>query len=261
MEYDGKLQELINNYKKKKKTPALLPTMHSTSCLIGENILQEDKLSVKVCPVFKEPLLYFFYGKPSYRVSSKHSHKSRTDCLRSPCCFIFDSHKIHAKYIYPFDTGAYSSGIFEDMIPSEIDIKKFQLEPDPTNIPEYVRAFFGNNENYLQGISSIDDKSFNNVVTFTLGQILSAKGTFEFDDRARTVEIISEDNLKVSDAIMAIIVPQPFVRNEAFKNFLKDHSDIDVITYFTHYPSDPASHNEAVFQKAIDYLKKRGEVL
>lgn len=260
MDYDRKVQDLIKNYKSKEQMPVLLPTMHSTSCLIGEKILQEDKLSVKDCPVFNESLLYYFYGKPAYRVSSKHSHKSRTDCLRSPCCFVLDSKKIHAKYIYPFDTGAYSSGIFEDMIPLEIDIRKFQLQPDPTNIPEYVRVFFGNNINYLQGISNVNVKSLNNVVTFTLGQILSARGSFEFDDRARTVEIISEDSLKLSDAIMAIIVPQPFVRNEVFKDFVKNHSNIDVITYFTRYPSDPASHNEAVFQKAIDYLKKRGGI-
>lgn len=257
---NSKIQELIDRQETETKLPLLLPSMHSTDCIVGEKVLDANELTVMKCPVFNEPLLYFFYGKPVYKVSAKHKIP-RTDYLLSPCCFLLDSKKITAKYIYPFDTGAYKSGIYGDTIPSEMDIDSFQLKPDPTEIPEFIRTFFENNSNYLQGISTISDDQLNNAVTISLGSILRSQGVLPFDDRAKTVEIISACNVKLSEAAMAIIAPMPFLRNESFQCFTKAHPEIDVLTYFTHYPTDPYSHNEVIYQKAIEYLTQKEGML
>lgn len=241
-------------------TPALLPSMHSTTCHKVESVLEQDMLSATKCPVFNEMLLYFFYGKPSYKVSRKYA-EARTDNVILPCCFILDSKKISAKYVYPFDSGAYKSGIFDKIIPKGINIEDFQLNSAITEIPKYIQIFFQNNTNYLQGISTLSGECIDNSVTESLATLLKSTGAFDFDDRSKSVEIISSDNLKLSDALLAIVVPRPFLRNACFQQFKKNNPNIDVLTYYTHYPNFPSGYNEAVFQKVIDYLGNQKELL
>jgi len=240
-----------------KLMPKLLPSMHSTDCLATEKILKNDRLDVQECPVFKAPLLYYFYGKPVYKVATKNA-TPRTDYLYSPCCFIIDSEKIQPKYIYPFDTGAHSKGIYAKILPPVINVHEFELRPEIAAIPGFIRTFFGDNTNYLEGACTISGSELTNNTMVSLAELLQAKGVFTFDDRSRTVEIISDCSVKLSDITMAVIVPRPFLRNEYFKEFMKEYPQIDILSYFTHYPTDPSSHNEVIYQKAMEYLSQKG---
>ena len=72
----SKIQNAINKYSLGRTatiSQPVLPLMHSTTCENAENILENNLLSATHCGVFGTDLLYFFYGKPAYRVSSKIS--------------------------------------------------------------------------------------------------------------------------------------------------------------------------------------------
>lgn len=240
-------------------TPSLLPAMHSTNCVNSESMIKDDALFTTLCPVFEEPLLYLFYGKPSYKVSAKTA-TPRTDSLLSPCCFIVDTAQITAKYIFPFDSGAYKAGMYSKIIPDRISIHAFELDQDISLLPNFIRLFFGDNNNYLDGKCTVQDRFLSNSVTVSLGELLKSTGTFPFDDRAKTVEIISDCSIKISDAVMAMIIPLPFLRNEYLDSFIRQNPTIDIITYYPHYPIDPSCQNEAVYQKAREYLSQKGRL-
>ena len=71
----------------------LLPLMHSCECFDARNILTAQELEARFCNVFKERLLYFYYGKPSYPVGEKVK-AFRTDLEYLPVCFIVDLQKV-----------------------------------------------------------------------------------------------------------------------------------------------------------------------
>lgn len=253
------LQRFIQRTATTSSLPPLLPLMHSTSCSVTEDVLRQDELSATKCPVFHEDLLYLFYGKPSYKVSSK-VNASLTTSLFSPCCFIIDPNKVNVKRIFPFDTGAYSDDRYKNLIPHNIELEDFQLQPNIKSIPEFIKLFYTNNSNYLSGKCNISEDRLVNKVTISLGELLSASGVVAFDDRARTVEISSDSDIILSDAILAIIIPAPFRSNEYFKAFIKAHPKVEVIPYFIHYPQDPIMQNEAVYQAAMGYLSRKGGI-
>jgi len=235
----------------------LLPSMHSTSCHKAESIFKSGKLSVTYCHVFKEKFLYLFYGKPVYKVSEKN-REPRTDFLFSPSCFIIDTKKISSKHNFPFDTGAFHQRKYGGLFPNDVELSSYELPLDIEQIPKFINLFYGSNTKYLEGICCIADNHLTNSVSEFLGGLLKSAGITPFDDRAKTVEIISDEDVSISEAVLAFIVPKPFLRNEYFITFVKQNPHIDIITYFTHYPTDPCSHNEVVFQKAVDYLIEKG---
>lgn len=87
------------------------------------------------------------------------------------------------------------------------------------------------------------------------------KAVINLDDAETQIDTVLKELNDYINAGMAIIAPMPFLRNESFQCFTKAHPEIDVLTYFTHYPTDPYSHNEVIYQKAIEYLTQKEGML
>src|ERR1700689_2654259 len=85
----------------------LLPIFHTTdeNGLFG--IIKEQRLEPNTCPVTKEDLVFFFYGKSNYR---NRDAGDKYDELNLPVTFMFnlrmDGKKtISFKRFFPFDSG------------------------------------------------------------------------------------------------------------------------------------------------------------
>lgn len=240
--------------------PCLLPSMHSTSCFNAEEIYKENKIKVQLCDKFKKKLVYFFYGKPVYKVAQNET-QSRSDNLLSPVCFIVDTKKIPIKLIIPFDSGAYISKKYDNIFPDDFIskeklVKNFSLNNNINTIKIFIKNFYGNNENYLSGICCFNDNLACECSMESLINLLKSKGNFNFDDRAKTVEIICKKDIKLNKIVKAIIIPKNHINNKYFQDFKKKNPHVEVIAYKTHYPLCPVLLNEAVFQKAYDYITK-----
>ena len=77
---NSKIQELIDRQETETKLPLLLPSMHSTDCIVGEKVLDANELTVMKCPVFNEPLLYFFMASRSIRFQQSIRFPELTIC-------------------------------------------------------------------------------------------------------------------------------------------------------------------------------------
>ncbi len=237
----------------------LLPSMHSTDCKNAESILSNGEMITRPCSVFNgRPSLYFFYGKPAYRVSAK-VNCYRTDDVYSPCCFIVDTKKIDIKYMYPFDTGAENKGMYEKIQYNGLHVNDFELKPNVDSIQNYIQCFWGDNNNYLRGLGISLSEVNSSIILACLNTLLSSSGALDFDDRARTLEIITNVNVCIADTVKAIIVPSGFLGNYGLKSFIRDHPEVEVISFYSYYPANPSSYYGAVYQKAMEYISRKGE--
>lgn len=238
---------------------ALLPSMHSTTCHSAESIFRHGSISTTPCPVFNENLAYFFYGKPLFKVSPSYN-AATTNYMFGPVCFIVDTAKLKAKRIFPFDSGAFDKGMYAKILPNHAKKDDYQLSSNVNLIPRYVELFFGDNDLYQEGKSFPHSDVETSIITYSLALLLGASGVMDFDGRSRTIEISTDDEVSLSDCVDAIIIPAPFFRNSAFNTFHKNHPNIKVISYHVHFPENPCALNEAVYQRAADYISKQSEV-
>jgi hypothetical protein len=123
-----------------------LPFVHMTDAWVLNRILTSDLLQPRKCPYFNEDLLYLFYGRPSYRPNAKELASSLS--FMAPVCFVLRPESLSfIARMFPFDSGAFHNGLFQDFLHPQMTIADFALEPDLQNPARLVNGFFGSNEN------------------------------------------------------------------------------------------------------------------
>jgi hypothetical protein len=103
------LQEYVNN-KNGSNDYKFLPLCHTSKYSRCQTIAESSKLTKRHCDVYKEDLLYFFYGKSRYNVN-----RSNLDCIieidEMPVTFLFVFKKVleevRLKRYLPFDSGGF----------------------------------------------------------------------------------------------------------------------------------------------------------
>lgn len=248
------LNDYISSYAPASYTLEKLPLMHSCDCSACRQIIRGGSLEVRDCKVFKEKLLYFFYGKPSYPVSEKIT-TNRTDFEYCPVCFIVPLDKVSLYKIHPFDTGAFDANMYKDFFHHSMSIEEFELDNTVDSILQYIKVFYGNNDNYICGkatiASSTDDPCINGLIN-----LLTATGAFQFDERANTVEIMSSTSVPINTVVECIILPENLLRVPFIAKYLNDNK-IFHMEYTVRLRTAPSRYNEVVFEKAMEYIKMR----
>jgi hypothetical protein len=130
----------------------LMPLTHVTKGIGAEDIIRDGSVNPIDCKVFGEPLAYFFYGRPAYRVSGDGAIKFEAAC---PYCFIFEPTLIRsAKSIHPFDTGAFEKRLYKHVLVEEMNVEDFSLEQDETRPNRVIASLFPSMRDYFAGDTS-----------------------------------------------------------------------------------------------------------
>jgi hypothetical protein len=197
---------------KQAMSPTELPLVHTTSYDRLPAIQTSNTLHAASCKVFKEPLLYFFYGRPAYRDDSQIA--PTRDIGFYPICFVFRSGTIgsKAKRVYPFDTGAGHSGRYEPAIKRSIVVSDYQLLTEVESARKIVGAFFDTDKKYL----SNDPKSglvFSSTEAHAQSfyELIKGGGDPGCDDRYSTVEVQLGGSVDIRDGIIAVVLPTSFL--------------------------------------------------
>lgn len=235
-----------------------LPLLHSCDGYSTRNIINDKELKTTECPVFKEELLYFFYGKPAYPVSEKVAG-NRTDIEYLPVCFIVPSDKVMPYRVFPFDTGAFAGKLYSKHLHHKMKIDDFELENTIEETKRYIEVFFEDNDGYLAGqpssVRNTDDPYVEGLIS-----IHNITGEEEIDERANTVEVIANRNVSIEGNVECIIMPDALKKSRKVQNYLDKHKEIECRTYVARRLTAPGRYNEVVFQKAMDYLKEKGYI-
>ena len=248
------LNDYLQQHKIKSSHIDILPMLHSCECFDSRLIIESGQLETRLCKVFNKDLLYFFYGKPSYPVGEKVVG-NRTDIEYCPVCFIVNPQKVKIYRVFPFDTGAFSAEKYDDFFHRNMQLGEFELDSSLKAILTYIAIFFESNDNYIRGQTVIGIKE-NNPYINGLISILNAQGTHKIDDRAHTVEVISQECVSLKDAVECVIIPEDLLREDSIKAFL-DQYNIRQMEYTVRTLTAPSRYNEVVFEKVMEYLKIR----
>jgi len=237
----------------------LLPLMHSCECFDARSILNTQELEARFCDVFEKDLLYFYYGKPSYPVGEK-VEKNRTDLEYLPVCFIVDLRKVSIYKVYPFDSGAFFANIYSDFLHRHMKIDSFELPCNEEGIKSYLSFMFGDNEKYFDGVAIKRDLTGEPNLDALL-RMMTADGTMKFDERARTIEVVSKKSVQLKDALQCVILPLNLLQDDNIVAFLRDNN-IDVIPYKVRQLVHPTKYYGQIFELALNYIEtQKGGVL
>jgi len=181
--------------------------------------------------VIDETVVFTFYGRPAYRISS--SDKPLYETLKAPV-YILLKDDLFGDAItgYPFDSGAFKLELYNHFVEHELDLESFKFSPSGEAAKSLVECYFENNERYMRNsplaISGVEEDEFE---ARTLGKVLTRRNVNDrLDDRASTLEIGLSNDIPISNTnIEAVILPQQLADGDAIGRKLKDK---EIATYF-----------------------------
>jgi len=195
------------------ETEDKLHLLHTTSAYDFVDICQGDTLDPVRCEVFKEDLLYLFYGRPAYRTAVSVDKRLK---FNWPFSFIVAPERldeIHA--VYPFDTGAFALGLYEGFFHKKSKLEDFRLKGDISCAQKIVKNFYGSAENYFNGDANreldIPRSHFEAQGVHALAEmplsVQLGEGNFERDERSNSIEVQVQKNLSIKDCVIGLVAP------------------------------------------------------
>jgi hypothetical protein len=202
--------------------PPQLDLVHVTAAGHGRNILISGKIETRHCNVFGKDLVYAFIGRPAYHLrggDEKSDHMSQF-----PMVFVICPDRLEAPYhVYPFDTGAASSGTFAGGADPHVALENYELTPDLSAARRHIAWAFGDNRSYYDGVlrEGVEqnlagfqwaERSFFKIVS------LPATGRNRPDERASAIEIAYSRHIELRGNVRLVIMPQQFIEDGGRKN-------------------------------------------
>ncbi|MEH2510689.1 hypothetical protein V1291_002043 [Nitrobacteraceae bacterium AZCC 1564] len=233
----------------------LLPLTHITKGVTAHDIIDTGSIEPTQCEVFNEPLAYFFYGRPAYRIGGDGAVKVEASC---PYCFIFDSALIDkAKGIYAFDTGAFQNRLYKHYLSEEMNARDFSLGNDTSRPNKIIAKTFGSQISYFDGDLTKVVSADNGADPWEFHaraylNLLKSPGRNEPDDRICSIEIVLGEPVPLSGNLNAVVVPHTLWDKTKKAPWLKDLSDqgVEILPYLF-VPGRHPEHYHALLEVAV----------
>ena len=231
-----------------------LPLTHITKGVVAEDVMRSGRIEPSDCSTFDEPLAYFFYGRPAYRIAGHGVIKVEALC---PFCFIFKPDLIdRAKAVHAFDTGAFSMRMYSNIVPDEMKPNDFRL-PDASAANQLISSVFGSETAYFDGDTRnvtanppvVHPHQFHAKAYLDL--ILSP-GRNEPDDCIFTVEVVFGDPIPLSGSLLAVVLPHTLWSAGVKASWLESlaASSVKIVPY-EFIPGRSAEHYHTLMERAV----------
>jgi hypothetical protein len=236
----------------------LLPLVHVCDCHALRTIITAQKLSPRLCKVYSESLLYFFYGRPAYRLNNGELPVSMPALF--PSCLILDTHLVSGvKRIYPFDTGAFEAGLYSDLMNKNATRDDYIFCTEYSFIQKYIGYMYSSNKNYYDNVPAVTAAVLPPMgfELHALLELITRKAASAVDDRGYTVEVQSTSEVDIaSGAVKAIVAPEVIFEDPYLTAFVYDN-DIEPITY-PGMRASPSALSTVIISKVRDYYVQEG---
>lgn len=204
--------------------PEPLPLTHITKALIAHRIIDNDAIAPNKCPVFGDLRSYLFYGRPAFRYDPGKVIKLEAS---SPFCFIMSGNLLgKARYIYPFDTGAFKARMYNHILDEDFDLNDFCMGSHPDRAEKLISAAYLGREAYLRGdrrqiVAREVGASAYQLEAGAYLELLRSSGRNEPDDRIGTIEVQFTEAIPLRNNLLAVIAPDSHWRKNDKSPFLK----------------------------------------
>lgn len=245
-----------------------LPLVHVTELGIGRNILMTGQLLARPCSVFGRELLYFFLGKPAYRL--KDEEDSGRQISRYPCVFVVNPRSVRPCHVYPFDTGALSDGRYSNADP-HLSIEDYKLDGTHDFALKQLAYAFENVDDYFAGRlrSDLDigvpkfDQATLSFLKIANQAVRGVNDPNAYDDRASAIEVATENHVDLRGAVELVIMPQQYLEDAGVANvpLIARLEELGISTDLYDWQStrSPADYRAEINEKVLAHSKRRGE--
>lgn len=240
-------------------TSVELPMVHTTEYFRLGSIQASNSLEVRACKIFNEPLLYFFYGRPAYRDASQII--PTRDVGFYPICFVFRPGSIckKVKRVYPFDSGASQSGLYEPAIKRTEALTDYPVVAMIESARKIVSSFFETEEQYLSNnpkpgllFSSAESDAQSYY------ELINGGGDPSCDDRCSAVEIQIAECLDIRQDVMAVVLPTCFLEDEHLAEAILKVWGAQPLTYDADIGMRPIEFHGTIRQKVREFYRRSG---
>jgi hypothetical protein len=217
------------------------------------------KFEPKECTVFREKLIYFFYGRPAYK-------NGESTCIgmsgKAPVALLLTAGIIsEAKRIFPFDTGAFVGNRYAQWMHPSMKWEHFEITELSDAPNKHVDAFFGSNGRYMDCLPEasrvVPEGEFEVEAIARMVADISSSGA---DDRRIAVEMLTENTIPFSNKhLKAIIGPHSLLAADWMKTFLGGSgSGVEYVSYSLNHLKRPVEYQALLEEKAKRLQQKWG---
>jgi hypothetical protein len=234
-----------------------LPLVHSTDLYCFRDIRQSGKLEPTKCDVYREErLLYFFYGRPSYRPHLRKGTVTASAFL--PICLVMSRTIINkAVRMMPFDTGAFERKMMHPPMHDAMRKEEFELDTASDAPTKTINVFYGNESNYynakakpqIQGCDHLEDLEIDCYF-----RLLHHRANTEPDDRVSAIEVQIGSPIGLTGHVHAAILPKPFLHPRSGIAELVERWGGLAIPYNVKEEFVPREIQGAIFDRLTEYL-------
>lgn len=240
-----------------------LPLTHATDLMHFRQIITTSRLEPQECPVYTgEKLLYFFYGRPSYRPNAKAQTLTARAFL--PICLVMDRNILDKMVrIMPFDTGAFHNKMMHPPMHDDMSLKEFELEVHSTAPMRLIQMFYDSERKYFdakaRSISEITYDEYEDLEVDSYLRMLHHRANSPADDRVSAIEIQLHTPVDVAGRILAAILPKPYLDRPGIRKQIESWGAI-LIPYHVKEEFVPREAHAAISERLVDYLEKYGHL-
>ncbi len=189
-----------------------LPLVHSTDLFRFKKIARDELLKVRSCDVYDgQSLLYFFYGKPAYRLHIEQ--KTLGARAFAPVCLVFNQTLAdQAIRIMPFDSGAFDAKMTHPPMHPDMALAEFELAIHANAPMKLIKVFFETESNYFDGLPvPVGYEPYDNLHVDSFYRLIRLGGNRDFDDRISAIELQLDSNITLTNKVDAVILPGPYL--------------------------------------------------
>lgn len=235
-----------------------LPLVHTCDAFSFRDILDKKELTPAPCDVFSgESLVYFFYGRPAYRPS--RTDKATGQLAFMPVSIVLDPEAItDPKRIAPFDTGAFSAGLFKEHVHPKMSFDEFLLEASMDMPARLVSKFFESNTCYFHGKPALIKISPTEFEAKSYKSLIENLGSAAYDDRASAIEVQAGCSVTLTNKnVLAVVIPGEFMDDPKYQDVLLHEWRANIRTYSVQR-RNPNEYMSQICQNIEDFYRSRG---
>lgn len=248
-------------------TQPVMPMSHVTRYVAFEQFVAANQVPLNsACPRNGSKATYLFYGAPFYRLPHKAPHELSLDEVDElPMGLLIPSSQMAGvkAEIYPFDTGAWSKGLYEPhLTPANSCLDDFVISSKdaPMDAAKLVTLLFGSNQEYVTGDFRAPRGSALNPVVEKVMTLHRAR--MLADIRRRAIEIVALEQVPWTHEGLVLIGPQHQLARRRkvvpALDALLSQSNVTVLTYIDMSPFSPTSDSRLVLEYAAKWLTQQG---
>ena len=122
--------------------------VHVTSVGWGRRIVSSGIIERRRCTVLENELIYFFLARPAYRFGKGDEKNDQLNFF--PFAIILSPSALPSPYhVYPFDTGAFMAGFYDEVCDPSIYLDDYEIDPDFASATRHLEWAFGSVPEYF----------------------------------------------------------------------------------------------------------------